>query len=188
MVASGSHRCETESIPRRIPATRKRRGPCNVPLMAEPGQPTLPRRIGVLCNPCLKAVLQTLCIYHEPSHYRYSPNYLHRSWSRWAEVLVMVNSETVVGWYHAGFQLYWRWRSRPRAGRPKITSEIRDGGQRQGTKHRGLGSASLLPYHLSFPDVKHPVVAVGKRVLEHGFSRNASQTLADACARVQQFH
>jgi hypothetical protein len=46
-------------------------------------------------------------------------------WSRWADVLVIVKPETVVGWHRAGFRLYWRWRSRPRGGRPKITAEIR---------------------------------------------------------------
>jgi len=29
-------------------------------------------------------------------------------WGRWADVLVIVKLETVVGWYHAGFRLYWR--------------------------------------------------------------------------------
>jgi transposase InsO family protein len=36
-----------------------------------------------------------------------------------------VKPETVVGWHRAGFRLYWRWRSRPGGGRPKITDEIR---------------------------------------------------------------
>jgi hypothetical protein len=39
--------------------------------------------------------------------------------------LVLVRPETVVGWHRAGFRLYWRWRSRPRGGRPRITEEIR---------------------------------------------------------------
>jgi hypothetical protein len=46
-------------------------------------------------------------------------------WPRWADVLIIVNSETVVGWHRAGFRLYWRWRFRPRGGRAKITGEIR---------------------------------------------------------------
>ena len=50
---------------------------------------------------------------------------LCRFWSRWADVLVIVKPETVIGWHRAGFRLYWRWRSRPRGGRPKITEEIR---------------------------------------------------------------
>ena len=50
---------------------------------------------------------------------------LRRVCSRRAEVLVIVKSETVVGWHRDGFRLYWRWRSQPRGGRPKITEEIR---------------------------------------------------------------
>jgi putative transposase len=45
-------------------------------------------------------------------------------WCRWAAVLVIVNPETVVGWHRAGFRHYWRWRSQPRGGRPRITEEI----------------------------------------------------------------
>ena len=50
---------------------------------------------------------------------------LRQCWSRWPDVLVLVKPDTVVGWHRAGFRLYWRWRSRPRGGRPKITEEIR---------------------------------------------------------------
>jgi DNA-directed RNA polymerase specialized sigma54-like protein len=50
---------------------------------------------------------------------------LRRIWSRWAEVLVVVKRQTVVGWHRTGFRLFWRWRSRARGGRPKSTAEIR---------------------------------------------------------------
>ncbi len=50
---------------------------------------------------------------------------LRHFWAGWRDVLVIVKPETVVGWHRAGFRLYWRWRSRPRGGRPKITDEIR---------------------------------------------------------------
>jgi len=50
---------------------------------------------------------------------------LRRCWSRWTEVLIIVKPETVVGWHRAGFRLYWRWRSRPGRGRPKIDEEVR---------------------------------------------------------------
>jgi hypothetical protein len=33
---------------------------------------------------------------------------LRRVWSRWADVFVIVKSETVAGWHRAGFRLYWR--------------------------------------------------------------------------------
>jgi len=50
---------------------------------------------------------------------------LRHLWPRWVEILLIVKPETVVGWHRAGFRIYWRWRSRPRGGRPKITGEIR---------------------------------------------------------------
>jgi hypothetical protein len=53
---------------------------------------------------------------------------LRRVWSRWAELLVIVKPETVVGWHRAGFRLYWQRLSRRgmRRGRPVVPSEVRD--------------------------------------------------------------
>src|ERR1700688_5246067 len=50
---------------------------------------------------------------------------LRHLWPRWSDVLLIVKPETVVRWHRAGFRLYWRWRSRPRGGRPRISEEIR---------------------------------------------------------------
>jgi hypothetical protein len=50
---------------------------------------------------------------------------LRHFWSRWSDVLVIVKPETVINWHRAGFRLYWRWRSRRRGGRPKVTDENR---------------------------------------------------------------
>jgi putative transposase len=49
---------------------------------------------------------------------------LRHVWPRWADVLIIVKPETVVRWHRAGFRLYWRWRSRCRGGRPRITEEM----------------------------------------------------------------
>jgi transposase InsO family protein len=38
---------------------------------------------------------------------------------------MIVKPDTVVRWHRDGFQLYWRWRSRKKPGRPKIDAEIR---------------------------------------------------------------
>ena len=35
------------------------------------------------------------------------------------DALVIVRPETVIRWHRAGFRAYWRWKSRPRGGRPK---------------------------------------------------------------------
>jgi hypothetical protein len=50
---------------------------------------------------------------------------LRQVWSRWSDVLVIVKPETVISWHRAGFRLYWRWRSRQRSGRPKVTDDMR---------------------------------------------------------------
>jgi hypothetical protein len=39
--------------------------------------------------------------------------------------LKIVKPETVIRWHRAGFRAYWRWKSRPRSGRPKTPLEIR---------------------------------------------------------------
>src|SRR6476660_8808062 len=41
------------------------------------------------------------------------------------DALKIVRPETVIGWHCAGFRAYWRWKSRPRGGRPKTPLEIR---------------------------------------------------------------
>jgi hypothetical protein len=41
------------------------------------------------------------------------------------DALAIVRPETVIRWHRAGFRAYWRWKSRPRGGRPKTPLEIR---------------------------------------------------------------
>src|SRR5712691_7417093 len=41
------------------------------------------------------------------------------------DALKIVRPETVIRWHRAGFRAYWRWKSRPRNGRPKTPLEIR---------------------------------------------------------------
>ena len=41
------------------------------------------------------------------------------------EALKIINPETLVRWHRAGFRAYWRWKSRPRGGRPKTPADIR---------------------------------------------------------------
>ena len=39
--------------------------------------------------------------------------------------LAIVRPETVIRWHRAGFRLYWRWRSLPHGGRPKVPVDVR---------------------------------------------------------------
>jgi transposase InsO family protein len=68
---------------------------------------------------------------------------LSRCWPRWMDVLEIVKSKTVVGWHRAGFRLYWRWKSRPRGGRPKITEEIRALIRQMAEENAGWGAPKI---------------------------------------------
>jgi putative transposase len=37
---------------------------------------------------------------------------LSRLWSGWAEALIVVKPETVIGWHRKGFRLFWSWKAR----------------------------------------------------------------------------
>ena len=50
---------------------------------------------------------------------------LRRVWRNWANALIVVKPETVVGWQRQGFKLFWRWISRAKnVGRPRIPREV----------------------------------------------------------------
>ena len=53
---------------------------------------------------------------------------LYRVWTRWTDALIVVKPATVVGWHRAGFQRYWRFRSRHHRGpaRPRLGRDTRD--------------------------------------------------------------
>src|SRR5262252_2206568 len=50
---------------------------------------------------------------------------LYRWFPAILKVLTIIRPETLVRWHRAGFRCYWRWKSRPRGGRPKIETELR---------------------------------------------------------------
>jgi putative transposase len=50
---------------------------------------------------------------------------LSKVWGGWRSALMIVQPETIVRWHRRGFKLFWKWKSRGRAGRPKIDVEIR---------------------------------------------------------------
>ena len=43
----------------------------------------------------------------------------------WKEALISVRPETFTGWHHRRFKLFWRWKSRPKGGRPAISPDMR---------------------------------------------------------------
>ncbi len=51
---------------------------------------------------------------------------LYRLFPKISDALAIVKPDTIVRWHRAGFRLYWRWKSRPRGGRPTVPLEIRE--------------------------------------------------------------
>ncbi len=49
-----------------------------------------------------------------------------RLWPNLLGVVLVVKPETVLRWHRAGFRAFWRWKSRNRAGRPRIDRDLRD--------------------------------------------------------------
>ncbi len=49
---------------------------------------------------------------------------LRRRSPGWHRALVLVQPATVVTWHRDGFRAYWRWKSRPTGGRPRIDREV----------------------------------------------------------------
>jgi transposase InsO family protein len=51
--------------------------------------------------------------------------WLYRWFPSTAGAFAIVRPETIVRWHRVGFRAYWRWRSRNRVGRPKVSAELR---------------------------------------------------------------
>jgi hypothetical protein len=58
------------------------------------------------------------------NHDRWFLIQLYRWVSSILQVLTIIQPETLVRWHRAGFRRYWRWKSRPLGGRPRIDTEL----------------------------------------------------------------
>jgi hypothetical protein len=52
--------------------------------------------------------------------------WITRLWPSLLGAVQVVQPETVLRWHRAGFRAFWRWKSRRRAGRPRIDRGLRD--------------------------------------------------------------
>jgi putative transposase len=50
--------------------------------------------------------------------------FLRRVWPGWHRAVVLVQPATVVNWHRNGFRAYWRWKSRPKGGCPRIDPQV----------------------------------------------------------------
>jgi len=49
-----------------------------------------------------------------------------RTWTGWKRSLILFQPKTVIGWQRQSFRWFWRWKSRGKAGRPKLDWETVD--------------------------------------------------------------
>lgn len=64
-------------------------------------------------------------------------------WPNLAGMAGLVQPETILRWHRAGFRVFWRWKSRNRAGRPKIDRGLRDLIRRISTENPLWGASRI---------------------------------------------
>src|SRR5215469_13328239 len=69
--------------------------------------------------------------------------WLTRLWPSLLGAAHVVQPETILRWDRAGFTAFWRWKSRKRAGRPKIARELRDLIRRMSKENPKWGAARI---------------------------------------------
>ena len=69
--------------------------------------------------------------------YRWFPSIL--------QVVTIIQPETIVRWHRASFRFYWRWKSRPRRGRPQIEADLRTLIRRMSIENPLWGTPRIRP-------------------------------------------
>src|SRR6476660_8468206 len=69
--------------------------------------------------------------------------WMTRLWPNLLGMVQVVQPETILRWHRAGFKVFWRWKSRNRAGRPKIDRGLRNLIQRMSRENRLWGAARI---------------------------------------------
>jgi hypothetical protein len=69
--------------------------------------------------------------------------WITRIWPNLVDLAQVVKPETILRWHRAGFKVFWRWKSRNRAGRPKIDRGLRDLIQRMSRETPWWGASRI---------------------------------------------
>ena len=103
----------------------------------------------------------------------------------------VVQPETILRWHRAGFKVFWRWKSRNRAGRPKIDRGLRDLIQWMSRENRLWGASQIdgellmLGFEVAESTVSKYMVRVRNPPSQTGktFLRNHAEAMAaiDMC-------
>ena len=117
--------------------------------------------------------------------------WMTRLWPSLLDSVQVVQPETVLRWHRAGFKAFWRWKSRKRAGRPKIDHGLRDLIQRMSKENPQWGASRIhgellmLGFEVAQSTVSKYIVRVGTPPSQNWktFLRNHAQAIAaiDLC-------
>ena len=69
--------------------------------------------------------------------------WMTKLWPSLLDAAQVVQPETILRWHRAGFKVFWRWKSRNRAGRPKIDRGLRDLIQRMSRENPRWGASRI---------------------------------------------
>jgi transposase InsO family protein len=116
--------------------------------------------------------------------------WMTRLWPSLLGAAQVVQPETILRWHRAGFTAFWRWKSRKRAGRPKIDRDLRDLIRRMSRENPKWGASRIhgellmLGFEVAQSTVSKYMVQGGPR--SQGwktFLRNHAQAIAaiDLC-------
>ena len=97
---------------------------------------------------------------------------LYRWFPAILKVLTIIRPETLVRWHRAGFRCYWRWKSRPRGGRPRIETELRVLIRRMSVENPLWGA----------PRVHGELLKLGFEVARSSVAKYMVQRLASNCS------
>jgi transposase InsO family protein len=111
--------------------------------------------------------------------------WLTRLWPSLLGAAQIVQPETILRWHRAGFKAFWRWKSRNRAGRPKIDRALRDLIRRMSKENPKWG-ASRIHGELLMLGFEVAQSTVSKYMVQDGpasqswktFLRNHAQAIA----------
>src|SRR6267378_1675464 len=66
--------------------------------------------------------------------------WMTRLWPSLLGLSRVVQPDTILRWHRAGFRAYWRWKSRGRPGRPRVSCELRELIQRMSKENSWWGA------------------------------------------------
>jgi hypothetical protein len=69
--------------------------------------------------------------------------WMTKLWPSLLGAVQVVQPETILRWHRAGFKVFWRWKPRNRAGRPRIERGLRDLIQRMSKENRLWGASRI---------------------------------------------